>query len=61
MAITFGLLVAVEQSGQPSSADRDRDDYWWSCGYFHIYSCDNDTECYPASWLNNGICNPELD
>ena len=28
MAITFGLLVAVEQSAQPGSAYRD--DYWCS-------------------------------
>jgi len=52
--LVIGLLQAVERQKPKKVANRDE------CGYGFIMSCYDETTCYPASWLSDGQCDPQL-
>ncbi len=52
---TISCLFAVERQGEiMQRGDRD------GCGYGFIASCYDDGSCYPAGFLSDGQCDPQL-
>ncbi len=52
--IIFELLFAAERQNPKKVENRDE------CGYGFIMSCYDETTCYPAGWLSDGQCDPQL-
>jgi hypothetical protein len=51
----FGVLCAIERQGEPAPLGN-RDE----CGYAFLESCYDEETCYPAGWLSDGQCDPQL-